>query len=242
MRWVVESANARIKRWKFLGRTLPTNQVPFIGDYVRIVCAISNKFFPPLSSTVDRDADESEAAKMRHLSNPVNVLKEYLEDNNMIRKSTPWKPIDDNDLDDFPYLDEEQLRNITCGTYQLKLSSSYIQEHMDEESDIFIHKEDPTLIRVKIQSRHTSSKRYNVWIRYNFVEVQAWYCVCRAGARVVGMCAHVAAILWYIGNARHSGSDKFGVRNWGQSIADAAEVPEEIDQSDSDSGESVIEE
>ena len=106
VRWVVESANARIKRWKFLGRALPTNQVPFIRDYVRIVCAISNKFFPPLSSTVDRDADESEAAKMRHLSNSVNVLKEYLEDNNMIRKSTPWKPIDDDDLDDFPYLDD----------------------------------------------------------------------------------------------------------------------------------------
>ena len=41
-------------------------QVPFIGDYVRIVCAICNKFFPPLSSSVDKEADESEAAKMLH--------------------------------------------------------------------------------------------------------------------------------------------------------------------------------
>lgn len=49
VRWVVESANARKKRWKYLDHVLPTNQVPFIGDYTRIVCAISNKFFPPLS-------------------------------------------------------------------------------------------------------------------------------------------------------------------------------------------------
>jgi hypothetical protein len=29
----------------FKENVLPTNQVPFIGDYTRIVCAISNKFF-----------------------------------------------------------------------------------------------------------------------------------------------------------------------------------------------------
>jgi len=31
---------------------IPTNQVPFIGDYVRIVCAISNRYFPALGRTV----------------------------------------------------------------------------------------------------------------------------------------------------------------------------------------------
>ena len=45
--------------------------------------------------------------------------------------------LEDVDLDDFPRLDDEQLRHLTCGTYQLKLSSSYIQEHIDEESDIY---------------------------------------------------------------------------------------------------------
>ena len=36
-RWVVESANARIKKWKYPNNLSSTNQVPFIGDYVRIV-------------------------------------------------------------------------------------------------------------------------------------------------------------------------------------------------------------
>ncbi|XP_033739141.1 uncharacterized protein LOC117326498 [Pecten maximus] len=34
VRWVVESSNARIKGWKYLDHTLPTNQVPYIGDYI----------------------------------------------------------------------------------------------------------------------------------------------------------------------------------------------------------------
>jgi hypothetical protein len=32
IRWVVESAKARIKNFKWLDRVIPTNQVPFIGD------------------------------------------------------------------------------------------------------------------------------------------------------------------------------------------------------------------
>ena len=81
--WVVESSNARIKRWRYLDRVLPNNQIPNIGDYVRIVCAVSNKFSPPLSSCTSKDEDDAEAAKMLHLSKqvrnqmqiPVFVLK-----------------------------------------------------------------------------------------------------------------------------------------------------------------------
>ncbi|XP_052696026.1 uncharacterized protein LOC128174533 [Crassostrea angulata] len=67
IRWVVEAANARIKRWKYLAHVLPTNQVPFIGDYVRIVCALSNRYCKPLS-TGSEDEDMALACKMRKLS------------------------------------------------------------------------------------------------------------------------------------------------------------------------------
>ncbi|KAK3095980.1 hypothetical protein FSP39_021599 [Pinctada imbricata] len=235
VRWVVESANARIKMWKYLAKTLPTNQVPNIGDYVRIVCALSNKYFPPLNPTLDHEADESEAAKMLHLSRKVNELKNYVEENGLVRKTAKWKRVNDDDIDDFPTIDEERLRNITCGTYQLKLSTSYIQEHVDNESDIFIHKDDPTLLRIKIQSRHTSSRKYTVWIRYSDTDVESWYCLCRAGARVVGVCSHVAALLWYFGGASSSGRSSFGVRDWGATITDAVDIiPEIIDGSDSE--------
>ncbi|XP_061195021.1 uncharacterized protein LOC133203192 [Saccostrea echinata] len=165
VRWVVESSNASIKRWRYLDRTLPIHQIPFIGDYIRIVCAISNRFSPPLSSSSSREEDDAEAAKMLHLSKKVNHLKAFIEEKGLQRKTAVWKPTSEVDLDSFPILDDEELRNLTCGTYQLKLSSSYMQEHMDGESDIYFHEEDNTLLRAKIHSRHTSSKKYQLWIR-----------------------------------------------------------------------------
>ncbi|GFQ66503.1 uncharacterized protein TNCT_546991 [Trichonephila clavata] len=35
-----------------------------------------------------------------------------------------------------------------------------------------------------------------------------WYCLCKVGARVVGCCAHVASILWYLGYWRHNHTQK----------------------------------
>lgn len=72
----------------------------------------------------------------------------------------------------FPYLDEEQLRNLTCGIYQLRLSPSYAQEHLEGNCQIHVHKEEPGLVRVRLQSRHVSSWSYQLWIRYDEASVQ----------------------------------------------------------------------
>uniref|UniRef100_A0A8W8IL53 DDE Tnp4 domain-containing protein n=1 Tax=Magallana gigas TaxID=29159 RepID=A0A8W8IL53_MAGGI len=50
IRWVVESANSRIKQWKYLQHVLPTSQIPYRGDFIRIVCAICNRYMKPLSN------------------------------------------------------------------------------------------------------------------------------------------------------------------------------------------------
>ena len=62
------------------------------------------------------------------------------------------------------------------------MSPSYIQEYLEGDVDIFIHKEYHGLIRVKLQSRHVSSKQYLLWIQFSESEISAWYCRCRAGA------------------------------------------------------------
>ncbi|XP_062614064.1 uncharacterized protein LOC134275789 [Saccostrea cucullata] len=237
VRWVVESANARIKRWRYLDHVSPTNQVPFVGDYIRIICAISNKYFPPLSTA--QEDDMAVAAKMKYLSIGVNLLKERVENEKLDKRTVIWREVQLLDLD-FPRLSEERLRELTCGIYQLNLASSYIQEHLDGNSDVYVHQEDPHLIRVKIQSRHTSAKKHLLWISYNETEVTAWYCKCKTGARVVGVCAHIAAIIWFLGYGRYSHGD-VGVRNWAEYVEDAANIPQEIDDS-SDSDSSVVEE
>jgi hypothetical protein len=177
---------------------------------------------------------------MIFLSKQVNQLKEHVEDNHLDRRTVCWKEVEE--ILDFPHLDEEGLRALTCGTYQLRLSSSYAQEHMEGDCIIQMHKEEPGLIRIRMQSRHVSSKTYQLWIRYGDGNIIAWYCKCRAGARVVGMCAHIASIVWYLGFARHrSGDGRLGVRDWGEYLDDATAV-DESDDSISSGDESTTEE
>lgn len=40
IRWVVESVNGLIKSWKMLTQVFPNSQIPYVGDYVRIVSAL----------------------------------------------------------------------------------------------------------------------------------------------------------------------------------------------------------
>lgn len=85
VRWVVESANERIKSWRYLANVLPTNKVPYIKDYICIVCALANKYLPPLAT--DQDNDEALAAKMLHLSHRINTLKQRVEDENLGKRT-----------------------------------------------------------------------------------------------------------------------------------------------------------
>lgn len=55
------------------------------------------------------------------------------DENGLRRKTAIWKSASEVDLDLFPRLADEEVGNFTCGTYmyQLRLSSSYMQEHLD---------------------------------------------------------------------------------------------------------------
>ena len=92
---MVESANARIKRFKYLDHVMPNSQLPFIGDFVRIVCAISNKYFPPLSSPDQVEQDELIAKKMLQQNEKEDELKMLVEEKGLARKKTIWRPIQD---------------------------------------------------------------------------------------------------------------------------------------------------
>ena len=239
VRWVVEAANARLKCWKYLCHILPTNQVPFIGDYVRIVCSLCNKYLPAINAT--KESDEMIASQMLDRLSRSNELQSYVESNNLERRNiSKWSNVEDCNLSDFPVLNETILRVLTLGTYQLKLSTSYIQEYIGGDCNFQLYNEAPDLLRVRLQSRHVSSKSYLVWIKYDSDHVKAWYCKCKAGARTVGTCSHVAAVLWYLGLAIHMDKNRYGVQDWGRFLEDAADIPQSVDVSDSE--ESTVEE
>ena len=201
---------------------MPNSQIPYIGDFVRIVCALTNKYMPPLSSPASVEQDQAVAAKMLTQCGKVNALKEMIEEKKLPKRGKCWKSAEDMPLEDFPKMTEEQLRELTLGVYQLRLSPSYIQEHLDGNCDINFFAEDPYLLCVKMQSRHVSSRAYMLWIKYTDDSIESWYCLCRAGSRVVGMCSHISAIIWYLSHGRYVEGSKLGVRNWGNHLEDAA--------------------
>ncbi|XP_052247599.1 uncharacterized protein LOC127855818 isoform X1 [Dreissena polymorpha] len=238
IRWVVESANARIKRFKYLDHVMPNSQLPFIGDFVRIVCAISNKYFPPLSSPDQVEQDELIAQKMLQQNEKENELKMLVEEKGLARKKTIWRPIEDCEVQGFPRLSDEQLSELTLGVYQLRLSSSYMQEHTTGNCDIKVHVHEQSLISAKLQSRYTSSRRYMLWIRHSEDMVESWYCQCKTGSRVVGMCSHIAAVVWFLSAGRYQQKESLGVRDWGKYLSDASAI--RIDDSSSSESDSEV--
>lgn len=170
VRWVVESVNALLK-----------------------TC---NAYRPP---RIHMNENEQIVAQrmLRSLRIP-NTLQIRIEKENWARKRIVWQDLDAASMEDIPKLTYDELHDITLGIYQLKQAKSYTQEHKKSEHGLYIiqlHKDTSNIIRVKIQSRHKTSKNYTIWIEYNISTVLAWYCQCKVGARTVGCCAHIASVI-----------------------------------------------
>ncbi|KAK3096289.1 hypothetical protein FSP39_025378 [Pinctada imbricata] len=236
IRWVVESANGRLKSWKYLDRVLLNTQLPYMGDYVRIVCALCNRYRPPLSRG-EEESDVVMAAKMKYLSKHSNTLQQRISDEGLEKRSNKWVKMNECGLvPEFPTYTEDEIRELTLGVYQVKMAKCYSQEHVSEDGvyDISIDNVNDDLLSAKIQSRHTSAKQYKCWIGYFDGAVQSWYCKCKSGSRVVGCCAHIASVIWYMSYSRHLPDFTKGVRDWGVGILDASNVPDPIDESESE--------
>ena len=64
----------------------------------------------------------------------------------------------------------------------------------------------PDLVRAIFVFRHCSSQNYLAIVQFgnNLDEepITGWHCTCAAGAREVGCCAHVTALMWHLGVCR----------------------------------------
>ena len=198
-----------------LEKVVPNVLVPNIGDFVRIVCALINKFRPPIVHSGEYAS--LIAQKMLEKAKLPNQLLIYLERKCLLNK---WSVFTDHcqfELDDFPTLNITELREITLGVYQLKQAPNYSREHVSEEGDYTFAavRDEPCLVRVKIQSRHTQATLHTVWVRYSSSDdsekIGGWYCTCKVGTRVVGCCAHVASIIWYLGYGKDRMKPKTGM-------------------------------
>ena len=93
------------------------------------------------------------------------------------------------------------------------MAKSDIQDHLtpsvlnDDEMEFVVElcsiRDD--LVRVHFQSRHSNQKYHIATVQFDVMKenpICDYYCTCTSGAREVGCCVHVAAILWHLGVQR----------------------------------------
>lgn len=117
LRWVVESINGRIKNWRAFDHVFPNTQVPFIGNYVRIICAIINAF--KANVVQEKSDDDNIVSKMKARFSKINRLQKFIEDNRLQNARACWESVTDESLPDFPVLKLKDLKDLTLGVYQV---------------------------------------------------------------------------------------------------------------------------
>ncbi|CAF4389714.1 unnamed protein product, partial [Rotaria magnacalcarata] len=208
-RWVIESINGKIKQWKFFNNIIQNSAIPYIEPRLHIICAFINAFAS--RATNNTHGGHEIAMQMRERLNRKNDLQQQLIQLNN-KNNLVWKKYN-GEMCIFPTMNEDDVRNITFGTYQIRMAKSYIQDHLtqsilnDDAMEFLVElcttRED--LVRVRFQSRHSNRKHHAATVQFHIMNedpIRGYYCTCTSGAREVGCCVHVAAVLWHLGVQR----------------------------------------
>lgn len=213
IRWIIESVNGRIKKFKYFYNVVQNNDITTIETDLKNICAIINAYRPQISSTDDEE-NENEYKKIVELSKKNNPFIEKCKTfNKRILKNK--KQFDPKKIN-FPILTEEYIQNLTKGVYQLKHARNYTAGHLDDNGNYLFEmyeEDDPEcIVHIKLRSRFSSQTVHDLWVEYNYElrltegqnPILNYYCECKSGSRNLGMCAHVTSVLWYLGIARNN--------------------------------------
>lgn len=132
VRWVIESGivwicqqsfyfflflvNCRIKQWKYFSQIIQNSSLPFISEYLEIVCALINAFCQTPVSDIHEGRES--ALQMLKVFNEANHVQTRLK--RILNERLEWKKYDAR-MCLFPELDEADLRNLCFGRKALVL-------------------------------------------------------------------------------------------------------------------------
>ncbi len=160
---------------------------------------------------------------MKKRINKPNELEKFVVEKKYKLKKSEFNEINSTEINDFPRLSLDTIKmKITLGSYQIKMSKSYLAEHLKQngkytiyiKKDFQINQHFKTLMCI-IQSRHSNAKKYYLFIKYKIMtdedkrkNVEAlekdacenlqWACSCFSGLRTVGCCVHIATVVIFL--------------------------------------------
>ncbi|XP_068993908.1 uncharacterized protein [Neodiprion pinetum] len=211
VRWVVETVHGILdQKYKLIHHSLDNKLLP--KSLFRIACYLNNIFGKRLNSDVGIRDDIIEQMKSRRDSE--NSLAQEAELERWNRRKTQFQQLASADLLDCPELTEKELKILFTGSYQLSQVVSYLAEMMDEDENIALNYlkrlEDANhaIVQVLVRSRHINSKTYKCYSDYTRDSegssgIRRYVCDCPNGKRTVGCCSQIAAIVYYLSNARY---------------------------------------
>ena len=208
----LSQSTAVSKKWRYFANILNNLNILYIESDFKNICAIINLFRPPIAKVDDEDHIQA-YNEMVILSSKENLFQKRVDSTYKARILKSKKRFDVKTIV-FPDLTEEYIQSLTHGVYQLKQAIPYTKEHIDKEGNFLfeLYEEEINILHVKIRSRYSNQLTHNIWVGYEpeakltegQTPIQSWYCDCKAGARVFGMCAHITSLLWYLGIGRHN--------------------------------------
>lgn len=223
-RWVVEARNGHLKSvWAIFGKRWTTKYLRYLTDDMRIAAALLNKFYEKIH--VDKDNYVEVANQMIERIDRPNKLSKIVDRQRFQNEVHNFQEIDTNDFF-FPNLSENDLKTVSQGVYQLKLSSAYCADTIKKRdrmkilmcptdicnrllADIIAENQmfEPVLLLSLVQSRDTSGRVYRPYILADVTVAGAncvveYVCECKHGLRTVGCCSHVMCVLWFLGLGR----------------------------------------
>ena len=115
IRWIIESANGRIKQWRIFDKVLPNSLLKTAGDLVGIICALQSAYGAPLIKSALNDKKLAE--KMLRLGDKTNELGHFVARwREKSEKSIKWVDLDAaGTVSDFSKLTFEELNELTLG-------------------------------------------------------------------------------------------------------------------------------
>lgn len=222
LRWVNEARNGHLKLiFKFMKNCIAYSHIPNVQDFLLICGGIINKYHPPI---IMQNATEEYAREMMNRAREPNVVQARVDVDRLRFRRGQWAILTENDILRFPRMTLDQLKDLTYGTFQIQLSASYIQDNsaVDRQAEFQLdHLHEPGFMRVRFYSRYRNATRYQLWIAFTEIDdsglaeegdeypIQGYYCTCPTGARTLGTCVHVAAVIWYFSYARHQDDLKY---------------------------------
>ncbi|KAL1488844.1 hypothetical protein ABEB36_014639 [Hypothenemus hampei] len=244
-RWVVEARNGHLRSiFKIFQHSVQIQQIPYIGDLYRIAGAVINRYHPII--LMDGANIEMAQALLERRRQP-NIVQARVEVKNLYtRNAQRWVRLNAGQIQDFPILTIQELKDLIFGIYQVKLAPSYVQDKLRREAEDEFQLEmlrgenrlpEPGFMRIRVFSRFRNATRHQLWIAYvptndeenehmeNESHILGYYCSCKSGARTVGTCAHVASVIWFLGYAQNEEHVKYPSNRLLETIQDAGNRP-----------------